>query len=367
MRYWLDLFTWTTWQEFLAAGGEVSGFRERRWRTVQQMKPGDILICYLTGLSRFFALLEVTGKPFQDDAPIWNEVVFSARIPVKVIFSLPPEYAVPAKLLSSQLSYFQNMKSPHSWTGHFRGSPTEEKPEDARAIIGALEEAQQSPISRPFDQRKLERKVPLFETNAGVVTIPDEADGQMPPFPLEPQPTITHQEIQWLLLELGSQMGLDVWVAKNDRNSAYGDQAFRDIAGLRDELPVQFDPATKRTIELIDVLWLRENAIIAAFEVEHTSAIYSGLLRMSDLVSIQPNINIQLYIVAPDEKRERVFSQINRPTFARLRTPLREICQFIPYTVLRQKVEQAKMHGFLPHLSPEFLNEISETFEADYE
>jgi hypothetical protein len=44
---WLDLFTGTTWKEFLAAGGEVSGFRERRWKTVQQMEPGDYLLCYL--------------------------------------------------------------------------------------------------------------------------------------------------------------------------------------------------------------------------------------------------------------------------------------------------------------------------------
>jgi hypothetical protein len=41
----LDLFTGTTWEEFQAAGGEVSGFRERRWKSVQQMKPGDYLLC----------------------------------------------------------------------------------------------------------------------------------------------------------------------------------------------------------------------------------------------------------------------------------------------------------------------------------
>jgi hypothetical protein len=41
----LDLFTGTTWEEFLAAGGDVSGFRERRWKTVQQMKLGDYLLC----------------------------------------------------------------------------------------------------------------------------------------------------------------------------------------------------------------------------------------------------------------------------------------------------------------------------------
>jgi len=125
MKYWLDLFTWNTWQEFCKAGGEVSGFREKRWATVSRMKPGDLLLCYMTGLSRFFAILEITGKPYRDNTPIWSETSFPARVPVKVNLSLEPEYAVPVKSLNDRLSYFQNMRSPHSWTGHFRGSPTE--------------------------------------------------------------------------------------------------------------------------------------------------------------------------------------------------------------------------------------------------
>lgn len=40
-NYWLDLFTPVTWQEFLDAGGKVSGFRESRWNTLQKVKPGD--------------------------------------------------------------------------------------------------------------------------------------------------------------------------------------------------------------------------------------------------------------------------------------------------------------------------------------
>jgi hypothetical protein len=44
-----------------------------------------------------------------------------------------------------------------------------------------------------------------------------------------------------------------------------------------------------RTVELIDVLWLNGNAIVAAFEAESTTSIYSGLLRMADLLSMQPN------------------------------------------------------------------------------
>jgi hypothetical protein len=43
---------------------------------------------------------------------------------------------------------------------------------------------------------------------------------------------------------------------------------------------------------------------------------------MSDLVSMQPNIKMPLYIVAADEKREKVKQEINRPTFRMLRQPM---------------------------------------------
>lgn len=63
-KYWLDLFTGKTWEEFLKSGATVSGFRERRRKTAEQIHPGDYLICYLTGLSRFVGILEVKSESF---------------------------------------------------------------------------------------------------------------------------------------------------------------------------------------------------------------------------------------------------------------------------------------------------------------
>ena len=57
--YWLDLFSGATWQEFLDAGANVSGFRESRWKTVEQMQRGDYLLCYLTGVMRWIGVLEL--------------------------------------------------------------------------------------------------------------------------------------------------------------------------------------------------------------------------------------------------------------------------------------------------------------------
>ena len=75
-NYWLDLFTGATWDEFKKAGGDISGFRESRWKSVQRIAPGDYLICYLTGVSRFIGILEVKSKPFKDNSPIWEDEDF---------------------------------------------------------------------------------------------------------------------------------------------------------------------------------------------------------------------------------------------------------------------------------------------------
>jgi hypothetical protein len=75
-------------------------------------------------------------------------------------------------------------------------------------------------------------------------------------------------------------------------------------------LPVDYDDNTLDTIRQIDVQWLKGRSMAWAFKVEHTTAIYSGLLRMADLLALQPNMQIRLHIVAPEEHREKVLREI---------------------------------------------------------
>jgi hypothetical protein len=174
MTYWLDLFTYETWQEFLAAGAKVSGFREKQWKAAQKIKPGDIFLCYLTGISRWIGTLEVTGPAYRGDSPIWSNNVFPARLPVKLIDRLEPPTAIPVIEMRDCLSIFRSLKSPHAWTGRFRGSLSKWDPEDGQAIVAAIKGALTNPIERQFDASKL-RKVPpvLKASRAGAVTIPE--------------------------------------------------------------------------------------------------------------------------------------------------------------------------------------------------
>ena len=360
--YWHDLFTGKTWDEFLGAGGKVSGFRESRWKTVQKIKPGDYMLCNLTGVSRFIGILEVTSAPFRDENPLWKDEVFPSRVKVKQVVRLTPETAVPVFELKGRLSCFREMKSPNAWTGHFRGSPAKWSGEDGEAVLGALSEASKNPISRPVDEARLARRPRSLKAEIGSVTVPDGEESAVASGEPEQAPT-DHAEIQWLLLNLGGEMGFDLWVARNDKNRKVKGNKFADLPKLKSELPLQFDEATNKTIELIDVLWLQGNAIVAAFEVESTTSIYSGLLRMSDLIAMQPNLNIPLYLVAPDDRREKVISEVNRPTFSRLSPPMSEVCRFISFSSLRERLKQAE--PFIKYMRADFLEELSESCEIE--
>ncbi len=360
-KYWLDLFTGTTWEEFLEHGANVSGFRESRKKLAERISPGDYLLCYLTGISRFIGILEVKSKCYFDTSQIWKNEQFPIRFEVELVERLDPKTAVPVLGLKDKLQIFEGLKSKNAWTGFFRGSPAEFGTSDGEIISAAIKNAAMNPTELEYDERKYRRKTKTYESKIGVVTVPEDQEDEARKPQLE---GTTHEEIQLLLLKLGSDLGLDVWVARNDRNKKFNGISFQDVPNLRKELPRQFDDATNRTIELIDVLWLQGEAIVAAFEVEHTTAIYSGLLRMSDLVSMQPNIKLDLFMVAPDERREKVFYEINRPTFARLKPPLPKICRFIPYSELKKEVEQ--IGNRIRYMKPEFISEIAESCEPDY-
>jgi predicted RNA-binding protein len=371
-KYWLDLFSGTTWKEYIDSGANISGFKKSRWPILQKIQIGDYLICYLTGVSRFIGVFEVVSEAFLDDSIIWKDNTFPARCKVKPVVMLTPETAIPVFELRNKLSFFENLTSPHAWTGHFRGSPALWKSNDGQAVVEAIIAAKDNPTIREVDPKKLaKRPQGLSSRTIGIVSVPEDDDEglteNLKPEKKEdvsqssdarPIEVRKHTEIEYLLLNLGNEMGFNVWVARNDKNREFLGRKFSEYFKLKDSLPLQFDDATLRTVELIDVLWLKGNAIVAAFEVESTTSIYSGLLRMSDLISMQPNINIPLYLVAPDERRKKVFEEINRPTFSRLNPPLAKVCRYISFDTLIENLQ--KVHGIVRYLKPEFLVGLSE-------
>src|SRR6266566_6778143 len=135
-----------------------------------------------------------------------------------------------------------------------------------------------------------------------------------------------HVKIQSGLIQLGRVEGCSVWVPPNDRNLSYKGESFS--SSTLERLPnFGFDENTRRIVQNIDVLWLIRNVIHRAFEVESTTSIYSGLLRLNDLVLAQPNNQIDLYLAADQARRDKVRAQLMRPSFQQLI----EKCQFVSF------------------------------------
>ncbi|MBK5231275.1 MAG: hypothetical protein JJE27_08910 [Thermoleophilia bacterium] len=71
---------------------------------------------------------------------------------------------------------------------------------------------------------------------------------------------------------------------------------------------------------MIDVLWIdpANDEAAAAFEVEHTTSIYSGIVRMLDLALGMGQAGNSLFLVAPDAREGDVRQQLRRPAFSRV-------------------------------------------------
>lgn len=125
-----------------------------------------------------------------------------------------------------------------------------------------------------------------------------------------------HSRIQHLLIKIGRALNYDVHVARNDRHRSFGGESF-SLLTLPDLPALALQEEVRDTVSLIDVLWLRrgEGNIVCAFEVEKSTSIYSGMLRLQDLALSLPACPCSLYLVAPDERERDVMAQMNRPAF----------------------------------------------------
>jgi len=191
--------------------------------------------------------------------------------------------------------------------------------------------------------------------NVSLVSVPDD-DEDGTAFPIDGP---SHYEIKWRLLDLGSRLGLSLWAPVNDRGRSWDGHRLGGVSGILAKLPNQFGAAAMRTIERIDIQWVRGESYLAGFEVEHTCTIYSGLLRMSDLVTMIPKIELKLYLVAPDVRAAKFAREVIRPTFSQRPKPLHAVYRFLPYSNLLDKLDEVK--NVVQHLRPEFLDDIAET------
>jgi len=142
------------------------------------------------------------------------------------------------------------------------------------------------------------------------------------------QRDLSHAQVQTLLGAIGSARGYGVWIPYNDRGKL--DWAVSSRFDFFDTLPHMFQQITG-VIQEVDVIWLERGSgkLNALFEVEHSTPIYSGLLRFNDIHLVNPNLQTRFSIVSNFVRRDLFVRQLSRPTFRA--SGLNNLCSFLDY------------------------------------
>ena len=374
MNYLLDLFTPATWQAFIEAGSTVTGFRQRHRRlAAERVREGDIFLCYLTRLSRWCGMLRVTSALYEDTSPLLGEsdpyVHFPIRFKVDPLVVLEPELAVPIRSdhVWNGLSITKQYPPDYPyWTGFFRGSLNSFTDGDGEFLVELLKDQQAARTTFPLndkDKREIAAATVLRTPDGQVeVEVPDEDEVSLQT--ADETTSSSRQQslrMQARVAQIGAEMGFRIWVPRNDKARVQDHMPEALLAAFLEELPLNYNDTTIRTIEQIDVLWLKNRSMARAFEIEHTTAIHSGILRMADLLALQPNMDIHLHIVAPEERREQVLREIRRPVFSLLeKGPLYEQCSYLSY----ESIEVLADTPNLRHINDSIIGEYEETAEV---
>jgi hypothetical protein len=308
---------------------------------------------------------------YEDDTPIFRPEndPWTTRFGVKPLVLLDEEKAIPIRL-------------PHIWSGFSRTRPLQQNShswpvkavlqsslvklsaDDGQFLADALKRQASDQTTYPLSEREqklLGKATDTVKSPGRIVTVvvPESSEveqniSEAPHVLEESRESIKKQA---LLVEIGAKMGFDIWVPRSDQARIERELPTEAREAILRELPPKFDRVTFKTIENIDVLWLKKRTLVRAFEVEHTTAIYSGLLRMADLLALQPNIDIKLHIVAPEHRRDKVLDEIQRPVFALLdKGPLANSSTFLSYDAL----EELRRQDHLAHMSDSVLEEYEE-------
>ncbi|UUO24987.1 hypothetical protein FGD67_18540 [Colwellia sp. M166] len=150
-----------------------------------------------------------------------------------------------------------------------------------------------------------------------------------------------HTEMQYHIMTIGGAIGYDVIAASNDRSKCHNGNSLSFISLNKfPELKVAKD--TYKTIRLIDAVWFDKDTdnIACAFEVEKSTSIYSGILRLTDLHYSFKKNPPSLYLIIPDNREKDVLLQLQRPSiknnnieilyilFSELKNNCDAICKF---------------------------------------
>ena len=121
-----------------------------------------------------------------------------------------------------------------------------------------------------------------------------------------------HTEAEFVLLKLGQTLGYDTY--SPDRNKEAYSQKLEDFISL-DEIPQFTTPSLLETIKNIDVIWFEDEFPVCCFEVEHTTGVTNGLVRLANV----SQLNTKLFVIAPEDILKKFIFETDKLIFRKVK------------------------------------------------
>lgn len=364
MAYYVDVFSPDTYEVFAHSDRTTVGFRKHHKPIADRIKKGDKFICYLSLFSRWMGVLEVVSDYFiEEDKPLLypKDDPLIIRFKVKVHAWLPKEQAIPMKeaRIWNYLSFTKNAKSTNSWIGRVRTSLNKLEPEDGQLLENLiLSQVDKNDIFE-IDAKTLDKGKKWIDKANGIEVKALKKRSKKYEFNEGKSEYIVDNtnimEIQKILTTIGLEMGLQVWLSDKVRSQLVkrGERKFKDIM---DKLHLNYDKKTNKLFEETDILWFKGRKVVRAFQITSVDLVLEGLLRIADLLALQPNINIQTHIVAPLSEQTHILQQMQRPIFSLLENyAVSKYCSYLSF----DDIYEISQQQHLAHLSETILDEYA--------
>lgn len=303
---------------FIVWGSVPGPLNQTRW---EKMDPGDIVLILNRGRIRYVG--EIAAKVRNKDLAryFWRETQEGSTWELMYFIVNEERVNVALSKINLLFGYAENY-SPRGFS-MINEKSVENFALNYGDILGVLKTIEKGESLVEIKEAKaIERK--FVEE-----IIPDKIE----------KATTEHTEMQWRLIRLGKSAHLDVWVPRNDQGKEYEGNIFRKYVLQEFHETLDVPP----TIKNIDVVWkFGPYSIKGAFEIENTTSVYSGILRLADLRAGNPNSNYPLFVVAPEERRRKVFEELKRPVFSGPALRMNEVIRYVGYKTLRNMDESFK-------------------------
>lgn len=106
-------------------------------KRLSEMFPGDKIIFYATGISKFAGIFEITDSIYESHAKIWEDDVYPYRVNIKPVIYLSKDKWLAVGPLVNDLQYFKNKVQ---WSMHFMQNLMNVEEKDYELIKSKMEE-----------------------------------------------------------------------------------------------------------------------------------------------------------------------------------------------------------------------------------